>query len=158
MRVMGVIGVKLVVILVDLRSTHNFLDPGIAQLTRLKIEEATSLQVKVANGEKLLSKGRCENTMVKIQGNKFLVSFHVLNLGGCNVVLEVRWLRTLGLIIWDFLKMTMELQMMGTRMVLQGLCAGETSIEDGSCFPKPSSVEKKGWLLQLMPTEAVGSK
>lgn len=98
--------------------------------------------MKVANGEKLLSRGRCENTMVKIQGNNFPVSFHVLTLGGCDVVLGVQWLRTLGPIIWDFLKMTMELQMMGTRIILQGLCA----------------VEKKGWLLQLMPTEEVESK
>lgn len=49
------IGLHLVVILGDSGSTHSFLDPGVAKLTRLK-NEATSLQVKVANGEKLLSK------------------------------------------------------------------------------------------------------
>lgn len=35
----------------------------------------------------------------------FNVSFHLLPLGGCDVVLGVKWLRTLGPIVWDFMQM-----------------------------------------------------
>lgn len=66
MRLVGVIGVQSVVILVDSGSTHNFLDPQVAKLAKLKVLEGPQLQVKVANGEKLTSKGRCEDFVVKI--------------------------------------------------------------------------------------------
>lgn len=51
--------------------------------------EWTQLQVKVANGEKLVSKGRCEESFVKVQGNKFPISFNILTLGVCEMVLGV---------------------------------------------------------------------
>lgn len=82
--------------------------------------------------------------MVKIQGNKFFLFSCVLTLSDCDVVLGVQCLKTLGPIIWNFLKMTSEFQERCTSMVLQGLCTRETSIEDGSCFFKPYSIEKKG--------------
>lgn len=89
MRLMGIIGAQAVVILVDSASTQNFLDPHIAKIAKLKVCEGPQLQVKVANGEKLVSKGRCEESCVKIQGHKFPISFHLLTLGGCEMVLGV---------------------------------------------------------------------
>lgn len=77
MRVMGFIGVQSMVILVDSESTHDFLGLGVAKLAKLKVEEATSLQVRVVNGESLLSKGRCEATMLKIQRKKFLIILNI---------------------------------------------------------------------------------
>lgn len=66
MRLNGVIGAQLVVILVDYGSTHNFLNVQIARLAKLKVTQGPQLQVKVANDEKLLSQGRCEDLNVKI--------------------------------------------------------------------------------------------
>lgn len=37
------------------------------------------------------------------------------------------------------------------RIVLQGVCAKDTSVEDGRNFFKPSSMGKKGWLSQVVP-------
>lgn len=67
-------------ILVDLESTHNFLNPF--------------MEVKVVNGQKLFSKGHGQE-VIKVQGVKFLVPFYILPLGGCDVVLEIQWLKTL---------------------------------------------------------------
>lgn len=84
-------------------STQNFLDSQFVKLAKLKVNGGPNLHVKVVNGGKLLSKGRCEESHVKIRGDKFSVSFHLLTLGGCDVVLDVQWLGTLRPIIWDFM-------------------------------------------------------
>lgn len=80
MRLLGKIGTLLVEILVDSCSTHNFLDPLVIQTAKLKIQKDSRLHVKVANGDKMLSKGKCEE-VIKIHGNKFSIPFHVLTLG-----------------------------------------------------------------------------
>lgn len=130
-------------ILVDSRSTYNFLDLVVTCVSKFRVEETLKLQVKVANGEKLLSIGRCEYIPLKVQRKKFFVSFHMPTLGGCDVALGVQWLKTLVPIFWDFLRMSMEFQCTGTKAVV-GLCTGDTSVEDGSTFFRPSSVGKKG--------------
>lgn len=94
MRLMGVVETKTMVILVDSGSTNNFLDPLVAKLARSKVKDGLRLQVKVANGVKLLSLGKCEETSIMVQGNRFPMSFHILTLGGCDIVLRVQWLRT----------------------------------------------------------------
>lgn len=90
------------------RNTQNFLNSGVAQLAKLKIEDGITLQVIVANGRKLLSQGKCENIVLKLQRKKFSVSFHVLTLGGSDIVLGVQGLKMLGPIMWEFLSMTMQ--------------------------------------------------
>lgn len=59
----------------------------------------------MANGDKVLSKGRCEE-LIKIQGLRFRTPFNVLTLRDCNIVLEVHCLKTVGP-IWDFNFMSM---------------------------------------------------
>lgn len=80
------------------------------RIASLKVEEGPRMQVKGANGEKLSSYGKCEQVSIKIQGNKFPMSFHLLTLGDCDMVLGVHWLKTLGPIVWDFLLMIMKFQ------------------------------------------------
>lgn len=46
------------------------------------------MQVKVANGYKICSVGTCKE-FVPIKGPKFKVPFHVLTLGGSDIVLGV---------------------------------------------------------------------
>lgn len=57
MRLIGRIGACSVEILVDLGSTHNFLDPLMVQAAKLKIHNESSLQVRVANRDTMSSKG-----------------------------------------------------------------------------------------------------
>lgn len=72
----------------DSGSIHNFLDPLVVATNLTK-------EVKVANGQKLCNEGYGQKG-VKIQGAEFLISFHVLHLGGCDIGLRVQWLKTLG--------------------------------------------------------------
>lgn len=61
----------------------------------------------------------------------------------------MQWLRTLGSIMWDFMKMTMQFQSAG-KVVLQGLCIGDSSVEQGHPFFKPSFIRQQGWILHLL--------
>lgn len=54
MRIQGIIGKVRVVVLLDLRSTHNFLDPTIACKVGLPVQSRGQFQVTFANGERVL--------------------------------------------------------------------------------------------------------
>lgn len=71
MRLLGRIGSCAVEILVDSRSTHNFLDTIVVQEAKLKVQDDLNLQVRVANGDRLLSKGKCEELI----GSEFIFMF-----------------------------------------------------------------------------------
>lgn len=62
----------------DSRSTHNFLDPLINQTVKLKIRKDTSLNVRVTNRDKVLSKEKCEE-VIKIHGSRIIVAFFFLS-------------------------------------------------------------------------------
>lgn len=104
----GRIGNENVVVLIDYGSIHNFLDPSIDSKTKLQTNCNMHLSVKIANREVIHNNGFCDGVRVKLQGYQFLTSFYVLALGGCDIVLGVKWLETLGSIILDFSKMSME--------------------------------------------------
>ena len=55
-----------------------------------------------------------------VQTTKFLV----LPLRGCDLVLGVQWLQTLGPITWDFTALTMEFTLRSQLVKLQGIQEG----------------------------------
>lgn len=130
----------------DSGSTYNFLDPLVIKATKLKVEKGASLQVKVANGDIVLSQGQCEET-IKIQGSKFRIPFHVLSFEGCDVVPGVQWLRTLGPITWDFSTTAMSFKVGQSEVVLQGLKAVDLELKNGEGCLKSSLVNQHGWFL-----------
>jgi hypothetical protein len=64
--------------------------------------------VRVANGATILSEGRCKSVSLRVQGHSITTNFYLSLLGGCDVVLRVEWLRTLGPVLWDFFSITMQ--------------------------------------------------
>ncbi|XP_042987252.1 uncharacterized protein LOC122315435 isoform X1 [Carya illinoinensis] len=149
MRLHGSIGSCVVEILVDSGSTHNFLDPVVVKAAKLTVQQDSCLQVCVANGEKIITQGSGQEVF-KIQGSKFPVPFHVLSLGGCDVVLGVQWLKTLGSITWNFLEMSMCFKWDGQAIKLQGLNSASVQMMVGAKGFKSAFVNKQAWLLQLM--------
>uniref|UniRef100_A0A2N9IYS4 Integrase catalytic domain-containing protein n=1 Tax=Fagus sylvatica TaxID=28930 RepID=A0A2N9IYS4_FAGSY len=63
--------------------------------------------VKVANGAVINTKGEIKGLLIEVQGHQFQIDFSLLELGGSGVVLGTQWLRTLGVISWDFEKLEM---------------------------------------------------
>jgi len=119
------------VILIDTGSTHNFMDPSIQQRAHLHLQSTTGLLVRVANGDSLCSTGKCVDITFHIQGNTYHTDFYVLTLGGCDIVLGVQWLSTLGLILWAFVKLRMEFNLLDSRHVLQGITPTKVSLMNG---------------------------
>ena len=87
MRVRGKINGSGLVILVNIGSTHNFVDALLVSSLQLKVDVSRILEIKVANGTVVRTQGFCSSVSVCVQRVEFCVQFHVLALGGCDAVL-----------------------------------------------------------------------
>lgn len=98
MRFNGRVHDCVVVMLVDTRSTHNFLDPMIARKVGLLVGSNDQIEVRVANGERIRSEGKVEEVDFQVQGNKFSTDFYFfrLTLGGCDAVTKNSWVCIVG--------------------------------------------------------------
>ena len=121
MQAHGVINQQSLVMLVNLGSTHNFIEERLVEKLGLKCNMEEQFNVKVACGGRISCKGRCIGVQVRIQGVTLDIDFYLLPLEGYEVVLGAQWLRTLGMIEWDFSKLLMRFQYGGKKISLQGM-------------------------------------
>ena len=87
---------KLLHILIDSGSTHNFLDAHVAKKLGCRIEVIPSLNVVVADGNKVQISNVVKSFTWVIQNTSFSSDIMLLPLGCCDLVLGVEWLVTLG--------------------------------------------------------------
>ena len=73
----------------------------------------------------------------------YSIDFLVLTLMGCDLVLGVYWLRELGLITWDFSKLTMEFTIVNQPRILQGMFVGAVWITSKKQAGKMASSSKQ---------------
>ena len=125
MRLHGKIKNQLVNFLVDTGSTHNFLDHSVVKRTECHSQDVGSLIITVANGEQLKAQEICPNLHWEVQGLSQSTDFLVLPLRGCDAVLGVQWLITLGPILWDFKDLSMQFQWQGNSVTWKGLQPGK---------------------------------
>jgi hypothetical protein len=64
----------------------------------------------IANGGSMKCGGCCENVCLQIGRYRLKSLMFSIDMGGCDIVLNVEWLRTLGLILMDFKELTMQFQ------------------------------------------------
>uniref|UniRef100_A0A2N9J8Y4 Reverse transcriptase n=1 Tax=Fagus sylvatica TaxID=28930 RepID=A0A2N9J8Y4_FAGSY len=147
MRVTSKIKQGKAVVLLDTGSTHNFLDWKLARNLKLTIDTSKTFKVKVANGAVINTKGEIKELLVEVQGHQFQIDFSLLELGGSGVVLGTQWLRTLGVISWDFENLEMEFTHQGKKILLQGMKAGKSSIQGSKEFARKPPTQ--GLLLQV---------
>ncbi|GJR97046.1 retrotransposable element Tf2 [Tanacetum coccineum] len=120
MRVIGHFGKQKIHILIDSGSTHNFLDVFMAKKLGCKIQQIDPLQVSVADGNKISTTSMCKKFSWMLNGKTFCTDAMLLPLGGCEMVLEVQWLATLGDIMWNFTSLKMQFQYEGRTVALRG--------------------------------------
>lgn len=89
MRVRGFLNGKLITILMDSGSTHNFVDERLVEKAKLKVSSQHRMPVMVATRVTVSSLGRCLNVQLQMQGLEVIVDFYVLPLGGCDVVMGI---------------------------------------------------------------------
>jgi hypothetical protein len=149
MRLVGKIGTCSVIVLIDTGSTHSFVDVNVAKRAKLQVEEG-QLEVQVANGDTLPCQGCCKAVLLKMQSCKVLANLFLLTLGGCDVVLGVDWLRSLGTIQWNFADLSMSFFVDGEKLFLQGLRLPKEAIKEEHSLSKVTFVEGRGIWLQFM--------
>lgn len=110
MRLKGRINNHELIVLIDSgsTSTHNFIDLEIVERAQVQVDVPHKLAVTVANGDRVKSEGKFPNVKIKLQGNVFDIEAFVLVIGRSDMVLRIHWLKTLGLILWNFSDLTMQ--------------------------------------------------
>lgn len=108
MRVKGFVGKNVIHVFVDSGSTHNFLDLQTAKRLGCNLRKMCPLEVSVANGNVMTSLYECKNFTWEFQGIAYTTDVMILPLGGCDMVLGIQWLSTVGCILCDFKKLVME--------------------------------------------------
>ncbi|XP_052198354.1 uncharacterized protein LOC127805643 [Diospyros lotus] len=112
------------IILMDSGSTHSFLDEATAMELQCPTLAIFPLSVTVANGNKMISRYKCQNFQWKMQGQEFC---RILKLGGCDRVLGVDWMKMVSPLVFDFNKLEVTFEMEGKKLTLTG------SLETGEC-------------------------
>lgn len=120
LRLVGTIYDSNVVVLIDSRSTHNFLQERLVTTLGLRVQPTQMLQVMVGNDSEIDCLQVCRDVILHIQGHRFTVNFHVLPLGGTDLVLGVQWLKSLGPVLTDYADLTMKFMQHGHVVELQG--------------------------------------
>jgi hypothetical protein len=110
LKLIGYIKHMKVIILVDSGSTHNFIHHRIAQETNFYIRVVNNFQIMIANGGSMKCGGWCENVHLQIGHYQLKSHMFSIDMGGCDIVLGVEWLHTLGPILMDFKELTMQFQ------------------------------------------------
>ena len=78
------------------------MDPIAVKRGGWNVHSIAHLTITVANGDKLQAQEMCSGLQVNIQRELITSDFFVLSLRGCDMVLGVQWLITVGPILWDF--------------------------------------------------------
>ncbi|XP_010513588.1 PREDICTED: uncharacterized protein LOC104789613 [Camelina sativa] len=95
LKVRGVHKKKVLFVLLDTGSTHNFMDPRTAKQLGITVQTAGISRVAVADGSRLNVQGKVSDFKWEFQGTTFQDKFMLIPLGGCDVVLGVQWKRIL---------------------------------------------------------------
>eukprot|EP00253_Pinus_taeda_P007618 PITA_07618 len=95
-KIEGQIKKKKVIVLIDSRSTHNFIHCRVAKELNCFLYPAPECQVMIANGGTINCSGKCHN--IKLSMGEYVLTSPMLSIpmGGADVVLGVQWLQSLG--------------------------------------------------------------
>jgi hypothetical protein len=143
-----------VIILVDSGSTHNFIHHCISQETHCYIHAVNNFQIMIASGGYMKCGGRCENVCLQIGDYNLKSHMFAIVMGGCDIVLGVEWLRTLGPILMDFQNLTMQFDQGGHKHKFQGITAGSPEIISSHRMEKLLKKDHSGVIAQLHAIQA----
>ncbi|KAL5714819.1 hypothetical protein ACHQM5_016726 [Ranunculus cassubicifolius] len=114
------VGKNTITMLLDSGSTHNFLDASTEKKLGCKFVAIPEHAVSVAGGGQLKCKAYCPSFQWSMQGNQFSTDVRILDLGCCDLVLGVQWLRGIGPVTLDFTRLIMLFQHQGQTVIVQG--------------------------------------
>jgi hypothetical protein len=119
LRVTGKVDKSPLFIMIDLGSTHNFINTQVAKKLSCTLTPIRPLTVEAVNGGQMTCTYVCKNFLWKMQGVKYFANMFVVKLNNCDMVLEVQWLTTLGNILSNYNDLWMSFVWQGQDVLLQ---------------------------------------
>jgi hypothetical protein len=99
--------------------------------------------------------GICENVCLQIGQYNLKSHMFSIDMGGCDIVLGVEWLHTLGPITMDFKDLTMQFQQEGQQYKFQGITTGSLEIISSHHMEKLLKKGHSGIISQLHSIQVV---
>jgi hypothetical protein len=146
--------VHCLVVLLDFGSTHNFINTELMCHLHLATAPHPSMRVLVANGDCVPCEGVARDVALAISTEEFTISCFGINLGGFDLILGVKYLCTLGPILWDFEDLCMAFTRGGRRILWKGVGSPRDDIREPATravTTAPSQPLLDRLLLQLGP-------
>ncbi|XP_070022047.1 uncharacterized protein [Nicotiana sylvestris] len=119
--VRGVFRRKELTILVDLGSTHNFINEITVKETGYAPVFSNTLRVTVADGIYMYTNSVCPKFSWKMNGKLFEENLRILQLGGYDIVLGNDWMKKFNPTKFDHEKNCVTIRKKGNKVVLQGI-------------------------------------
>ncbi|RZS20743.1 hypothetical protein BHM03_00053291 [Ensete ventricosum] len=94
LKIEGFLEQQFIIILIDARSTRNFMSSKVD--AHLMLQKEDYFEVKVANGQILKCNQKCSRVKLILQEQDVVADFFLLPLDGFDIVLGIDWLSTIG--------------------------------------------------------------
>lgn len=119
MRLVGKVGEIPLMVLIDSGASHNFISPEVASSLSLKVDASYKMGVRLGDGHRIKTQGRCSNIHVLLGALEIVVEADIMELGGIDLILGIKWLETLGKVVMDWKEMTMSFVKNGRQVKLR---------------------------------------
>lgn len=96
MKMLGCIGEKKVVVMVDPGATHNFISLEGVEKLQVPVLPSKDFGVSFRTGEPVVGTGICKSVVLEMQVIVIVESFLPLALGNLDIILGIQWLEKLG--------------------------------------------------------------
>ena len=149
LRLLGHVNKMSVSILLDTGSTHNFINVWVVQRTGILVTPEPSFAVTVAGEEKLQTEGLCRAVHIQCQGRDIITDFHILSIGGCQMVLGVDWLQTLDEMTFSYKNQSVRIVKGNNSWELQGVQSRQLELVQAEIMDRSLYQCYKGWVLYI---------
>ena len=149
LKINGYIKHRSVVVLIDIDNTHNFFRHWVTEEVNCFVRPISNFQNLITNGGTMKCGGYYEN--VKLQMGDYHLKIHMFSIfiGGCDIVLGVEWIHTLGPITMDYQELYMSFTQYAQTYTLKGLQYGSPEIISSHWMEKLLKKGHHGVIAQL---------
>lgn len=130
---------KVILILLDSRSSHSFMSSQFVQLANLKTVPTPPRRVKLAIGEWMTTTAKVLNLEWYIQGHTLTSDMIVMDTGPYDAILGYDWLSKNSPMQCDWVNKTIQLSHNGHTVKLQGVLKPHQSLLN-SCIRPPKAM------------------
>lgn len=157
LKVKGKIEDREVVVLIDCGATHNFISQKLVEEMKLPISETLNygIQINIGTWTAVKGKGICTGIVISMDEITVAKDFLPIELGGIDVILDMQWLRTLGVTTVDWKTLTMTIDAGDTKITIEGdpsLTKTEVSLKQ---LKRTWGKHDQGFLVELKAITAV---